>query len=45
MSMWTTRLDAAGIHDPQLREDFTRQRSLVARYKRAAYIADRKSVV
>ncbi|MFD5733779.1 squalene/phytoene synthase family protein [Streptomyces sioyaensis] len=39
MSMWTTRLDAAGIHDPQLREDFTRQRSLVARYKRAAYIA------
>ncbi|MFI9076148.1 squalene/phytoene synthase family protein [Streptomyces sioyaensis] len=39
MSMWTTRLDAAGIHDPQLREDFTRQRSRVARYKRAAYIA------
>lgn len=39
MSMWTTRLDAAGIHDPQLREDFTRQRSLVARYKRAAYLA------
>ncbi|MFI1303839.1 squalene/phytoene synthase family protein [Streptomyces sioyaensis] len=39
MSMWTTRLDAAGIHDPQLREDFTRQRALVAGYKRAAYIA------
>ncbi|WP_432097027.1 squalene/phytoene synthase family protein [Streptomyces sp. bgisy100] len=39
MSMWTTRLDAAGIHDPQLRDDFTRQRSSVARYKRAAYTA------
>ncbi|MFJ9409215.1 squalene/phytoene synthase family protein [Streptomyces sp. NPDC101393] len=39
MSMWTTRLDAAGIHDPQLRDDFTRQRALVARYKRAAYTA------
>lgn len=38
-SMWTTRLDAAGIHDPQLRDDFTRQRSLVARYKPAAYLA------
>lgn len=39
MSMWTTRLDAAGIQDPQLRDDFTQQRSLVARYKRAAYTA------
>ncbi|WP_329149395.1 MULTISPECIES: squalene/phytoene synthase family protein [unclassified Streptomyces] len=39
MSMWATRLDAAGIHDPQLRDDFTQQRSLVARYKRAAYLA------
>ena len=39
MGMWANRLDAAGIHDPQLRDDFTRQRSLVARYKRAAYLA------
>ncbi|MEW1654755.1 squalene/phytoene synthase family protein [Streptomyces sp. NPDC093707] len=41
MSTWTIALDDAGIHDPQLRADFTRQRSLVARYKRSAYIAVR----
>ncbi|WP_189302909.1 phytoene/squalene synthase family protein [Streptomyces albospinus] len=41
MSTWTTTLDAAGIQDPQLREDFTRQRSLVARYRRASYVAVR----
>ncbi|MGW5116429.1 phytoene/squalene synthase family protein [Streptomyces noursei] len=41
MSTWTTALDDAGIHDPQLRADFTRQRSLVARYRRPAYIAVR----
>ncbi|WP_043267757.1 squalene/phytoene synthase family protein [Streptomyces sp. CT34] len=41
MSTWTTMLDAAGVHDPQLREDFTRQRSLVARYRRASYVAVR----
>ncbi|MFJ4528409.1 squalene/phytoene synthase family protein [Streptomyces sp. SID8375] len=39
MSIWTSRLDAAGIHDPRMRDDFTRQRAVVARYKRAAYAA------
>ncbi|MGW3271278.1 phytoene/squalene synthase family protein [Streptomyces kronopolitis] len=41
MSTWSTTLDAADIQDPQLRKDFTEQRSLVARYKRAAYTAVR----
>ncbi|WP_433857148.1 squalene/phytoene synthase family protein [Streptomyces kronopolitis] len=39
LRMWATRLDAAGIHDPRLRDDFTRQRARVARYKPAAYLA------
>ncbi|QHC24517.1 phytoene/squalene synthase family protein [Streptomyces sp. GS7] len=41
MSTWTTMLDAAGVQDPQLRDDFTQQRSLVARYRRASYVAVR----
>ncbi|MCC3771424.1 squalene/phytoene synthase family protein [Streptomyces sp. UNOC14_S4] len=38
---WNHVLDSAGIHDPRLREDYTRQRALVARYRRHAYVAVR----
>ncbi|MCC2275858.1 squalene/phytoene synthase family protein [Streptomyces sp. ET3-23] len=41
MTSWDTMLDAAGIHDPQLRADFTRGRVLVAGYRRQAYLAVR----
>jgi phytoene synthase len=39
--MWNATLDAAGIRSRQLRDDFTRQRKLVARYKPHAYVAAR----
>ncbi|RLV04303.1 phytoene/squalene synthetase [Streptomyces griseocarneus] len=38
---WNRVLDSAGIGDPRLREDYTRQRALVARYRRPAYTAVR----
>ncbi|MGW4648646.1 phytoene/squalene synthase family protein [Kitasatospora sp. NPDC004289] len=39
MSGWTRALDAAGITDPGLREDYTRQRRQVTRYRREAALA------
>lgn len=41
MSAWNQALDAAGIRDPGLRADYTRQRELAARFKRSAYLAAR----
>jgi phytoene synthase len=41
MSAWHQALDAAGIREPGLREDYTRQRELAARFKRSAYLAAR----
>ncbi|WP_058041491.1 phytoene/squalene synthase family protein [Streptomyces roseifaciens] len=40
-STWNKALDVAGVHDRQLRDDYTRQRDLVARYRRHAYAAVR----
>ncbi|MFC5147737.1 phytoene/squalene synthase family protein [Streptomyces aureoversilis] len=40
-STWDKALDAAGVHDRQLRDDYTRQRALVSRYRRHAYVAVR----
>ncbi|MFI5527287.1 phytoene/squalene synthase family protein [Kitasatospora sp. NPDC051853] len=39
MSGWTRALDAAGITDPLLRDDYTRQRQQVTRYRREAALA------
>ncbi|MFJ8039824.1 phytoene/squalene synthase family protein [Kitasatospora sp. NPDC096147] len=41
MTGWTKALDAAGITDPGLREDYTRQREQVTRYRREAALAAR----
>ncbi|MEU9195583.1 phytoene/squalene synthase family protein [Streptomyces hundungensis] len=41
MSAWNQALDAAGIRAPALRDDYTRQRELAARFKRSAYLAAR----
>ncbi|MFE9405612.1 phytoene/squalene synthase family protein [Streptomyces sp. NPDC006530] len=41
MSAWNQALDAADIRDPGLRDDYTRQRELAARFKRSAYLAAR----
>jgi phytoene synthase len=41
MSAWNQALDAAGIRDPGLRDDYTLQRELAARFKRSAYLAAR----
>ncbi|CAM5322208.1 phytoene synthase [Streptomyces xanthochromogenes] len=41
MSAWNQALDAAGIRAPGLRDDYTRQRELTARFKRSAYLAAR----
>ncbi|MEU5729509.1 squalene/phytoene synthase family protein [Streptomyces antimycoticus] len=41
MGLWGTALDAAGISDPRLREDYTHQRKLVAAYRRSSYLAAR----
>ncbi|MFD0279553.1 phytoene/squalene synthase family protein [Kitasatospora sp. NPDC127111] len=39
MGSWERALDAAGIVDPGLREDYSRQRRQVTRYKREAVLA------
>ncbi|MFF1903614.1 squalene/phytoene synthase family protein [Kitasatospora sp. NPDC058218] len=39
MGSWKRALDAAGIDDPGLREDYSRQRRQVTRYKREAVLA------
>ncbi|MGV9270962.1 phytoene/squalene synthase family protein [Kitasatospora sp. NPDC003701] len=39
MGSWERALDAAGIDDPGLREDYSRQRRQVTRYKREAVLA------
>lgn len=41
MSAWNQSLDAAGIHEPQLRRDYGTQRQSVARFRRASYLAAR----
>ncbi|ASQ92290.1 squalene/phytoene synthase family protein [Streptomyces sp. 11-1-2] len=41
MSLWGRALDAAGISDPRLREDYTHQRKVVAGYRRSSYLAAR----
>ncbi|MFG3281171.1 squalene/phytoene synthase family protein [Streptomyces sp. NPDC048111] len=41
MSAWSKALDAAGIREAELRDDYTRQRELAARFKRSAYLAAR----
>ncbi|OLZ63366.1 phytoene/squalene synthetase [Streptomyces sp. IMTB 2501] len=41
MRGWTKSLDAAGVRDPGLRADYDRQRRLVRRYRRTAYVAAR----
>ncbi|MDT0449379.1 phytoene/squalene synthase family protein [Streptomyces hesseae] len=41
MHTWGRTLTTAGIHDPRLRDDYTRQRRLVSGYRRNAYIAVR----
>ncbi|PWI41877.1 squalene/phytoene synthase family protein [Streptomyces sp. ICBB 8177] len=39
MGAWEKSLDAAGIRDTALRADYTRQREVVVRFKRDAYLA------
>ncbi|MCG6498029.1 squalene/phytoene synthase family protein [Kitasatospora sp. A2-31] len=41
MGSWESALDAAGITDPGLREDYSRQRRQVTEYKREAVLAAR----
>ncbi|MEU2855986.1 squalene/phytoene synthase family protein [Streptomyces syringium] len=41
MHVWARTLTAAGIHDPILRADYTKQRKLVSGYRRHAYVAVR----
>ncbi|MFF7357021.1 MULTISPECIES: phytoene/squalene synthase family protein [Streptomyces] len=41
MRGWTKGLDAAGVREPRLRADYDRQRQLVRRYRRTAYLAAR----
>ncbi|MGW0769446.1 squalene/phytoene synthase family protein [Streptomyces sp. NPDC002676] len=41
MRGWTKSLDAAGVREPGLRGDYDRQRHLVRRYRRTAYLAAR----
>ncbi|PWI12797.1 phytoene/squalene synthetase [Streptomyces sp. Act143] len=41
MSAWNDTLDAAGIREPALRRDYTTQRTYVAHYRRASYLAAR----
>ncbi|MGN5381335.1 squalene/phytoene synthase family protein [Streptomyces lasalocidi] len=41
MRGWTKSLDAAGVRDPGLRADYDRQRQLVRRFRRSAYLAAR----
>ncbi|MBY8884534.1 squalene/phytoene synthase family protein [Streptomyces sp. PTM05] len=39
MGAWEKSLDAAGVRDAALRADYTRQREVVVRFKRDAYLA------
>ncbi|MFF7974288.1 squalene/phytoene synthase family protein [Streptomyces sp. NPDC007905] len=39
MSVWTKSLDAAGIREPGLRQDYDSPRHLVRRFRRAPYLA------
>ncbi len=41
MGGWQRALDAAGIADPTLRDDYTAQREVVTRFRRDAYMAAR----
>lgn len=41
MSAWNKALDAAGIREPELRDDYGAQRRLVARFRRSSYLAAR----
>ncbi|MEV4442073.1 squalene/phytoene synthase family protein [Streptomyces sp. NPDC049577] len=41
MRTWKRTLTAAGVEEPRLREEYTRQRAVVAAYRRHAYIAVR----
>ncbi|MGC0314051.1 phytoene/squalene synthase family protein [Kitasatospora acidiphila] len=41
MGSWERALDAAGIRDPRLRDDYGRQREQVTRYRREAALAAR----
>ena len=41
MTSWNKALDTAGIRDLRLREDYSQQRALVARFRRTAYLAAR----
>ncbi|MFF6783591.1 squalene/phytoene synthase family protein [Streptomyces sp. NPDC012510] len=41
MSTWKRSLDAAGVRKPELRGDYDAQRKLVARFRRAPYLAAR----
>ena len=41
MSSWNTALDAAGISEAGLRDAYTEQREIVARYRRSSYLAAR----
>ncbi|MGH3379475.1 MAG: phytoene/squalene synthase family protein [Actinoallomurus sp.] len=41
MTSWNKALDIAGIREQRLREDYSQQRALVARFRRTAYLAAR----
>ncbi|MCI3272829.1 squalene/phytoene synthase family protein [Streptomyces cylindrosporus] len=41
MSTWGRSLTAAGIREPRLRDDYTRGRRLVSRFRRSSYLAAR----
>ncbi|MGW0841669.1 squalene/phytoene synthase family protein [Streptomyces sp. NPDC002787] len=41
MRTWKRSLDAAGVLEPELRSDYGAQRKLVARFRRASYLAAR----
>ncbi|MFJ8082355.1 squalene/phytoene synthase family protein [Streptomyces sp. NPDC096205] len=41
MSVWKRGLDAAGIHEPGLRRDYSAQRKVVRRFRRSSYLAAR----
>ncbi|MFF1440542.1 squalene/phytoene synthase family protein [Streptomyces sp. NPDC058295] len=41
MHTWRRSLTAAGIHDPELRDDYGEARRLVARFRRSSYLAAR----
>lgn len=41
MTTWNRTLDAAGVHEPALRADYTAQRRAISRYRPEAYLAVR----